>query len=287
MQPIAQTIFKCLKKYKVTFFDLLRYSSKINYHDIKFIRESSIDTQMLRKYVIIACYLTTWRLLHFTDISMSWKNICLAMCTDLNDFRRHLLSSDLKQSLLEYFKRCSTVGFQIEDVAALQITQSMSTPYEPFFVVFKQKNVVTVSIRGTITFGDLLTDNDGFPVEQEYKQLRVFIHRGFLKMGEKVIQHLKSKNLIENNEIIFTGHSMGGSIATICSYLMARENKFCRSYSFSPVPALSENLCDLLSDRVTSVIFERDSVPQNYLSKQQFFRGRNGDNRLEGPFLRN
>ncbi|CAL5984959.1 Lipase_class 3 family protein [Hexamita inflata] len=253
MQPIAQTIYQNLKKQKVSFLDLIRYSSKINYHDIQFIRESSIDTLMLRKYVIIACYLTTWRLLHFTDISMSWKNICLAMCTDLNDFRKHLLSADQKQSLLEYFKRCGEVGYSYEDVQTLQITQSMSTPYEPFFVVFKQNNVVTVSIRGTITFGDCLTDNDGYPVEQDYQSLRVCIHRGFLKMGEKVIQHLKSKNLIENNEIVFTGHSMGGSISTVCSYLMARENIFCKSYSFSPVPALSQNLCDLLSDRITSL----------------------------------
>ncbi|CAL6057808.1 Lipase_class 3 family protein [Hexamita inflata] len=261
-QQIILTTWRTLQKQQVSFLDLLRYHSHINRHEIQFIRKSTVDTQMLGKFVVVACYLTTRRFMPLLDGTLNARNVFKAMCWDFNDFRKHKLSGDLKASLLNYFQRCAEVGFSHNDVVTLQITQSLATPYEPFFVVFKQGNVVTVSVRGTITFGDCLTDNDGYPVEQEFRGQKVFVHRGFLKMGEKVIQHLKEKNLLDGHEVVFTGHSMGGSISTVCSYLMAREGKTCKAISFSPAPALSENLCDMLQDRVTSVVFERDGIPQ-------------------------
>ena len=76
-------------------------------------------------------------------------------------------------------------------------------------------------LRGTYSNGDILTDLDAEAAQIAYGpgySKTGFAHRGFLAQAAKVISKLFAHNLFEQAcEVVFTGHSMGSALASICA----------------------------------------------------------------------
>ena len=171
-----------------------------------------------------------------------------------------------------------------EDIKYLQFKESLnSTPFA--VVVDHEWKSVVVSIRGTVSLEDLLTDVTLSPKELSahgeqygFDGNQRFCHRGVLSRVERIYADIKANvNLnellqnawIENPEqkskdlyaLRITGHSLGAACAAILTLFLRNEFPFVRCSAFSP-PGCS--VCAMLShemrDYVTSYILDSDVI---------------------------
>lgn len=78
--------------------------------------------------------------------------------------------------------------------------------------VVQDRGVTIISIRGTNNGRNVLTDLDARPFYD--KKLGIDIHRGFRDAAEKIKWDIIENYALEEN-LIFTGHSLGGAISQI------------------------------------------------------------------------
>lgn len=87
------------------------------------------------------------------------------------------------------------------------------------------KNILLLIFRGTSTNKDILIDLDvyrDYLYLDNYEGTKPLIHSGFLEQFEtvknKIIEEIEEYKKLNNNfHIIFTGHSLGGALATLSS----------------------------------------------------------------------
>jgi hypothetical protein len=112
----------------------------------------------------------------------------------------------------------------------------------PFSLIYNE-NKVFLSFRGSINFNDLL-------VNLRYNRINydknIKIHNGYLdtynKIKPLIIKDL-SKIIKNNKQIIFTGHSLGGAIATIAFIdLFKEKNIIKKCYTFGTPPYIMNNI---------------------------------------------
>lgn len=121
------------------------------------------------------------------------------------------------------------------------------------FVFFIDNDTLVVSLRGTLSHSDILTDfNCG------YEQfLGGFAHSGILKLSRKFLNKelgyireiLNQKSL---KKILLTGHSLGAAVASILSILI-RDFEDLKTYkiitrTFSAPPTVSKDILDSFSE---------------------------------------
>lgn len=112
----------------------------------------------------------------------------------------------------------------------------------PFCIIYNQ-NKIFLSFRGSINFNDLL-------VNLRYNRINydknIKIHNGYLdtyyKIKPLIIKDL-SKIIKNNKQIIYTGHSLGGAIATIAFIdLFKEKNIIKKCYTFGTPPYFMNNM---------------------------------------------
>ena len=69
-----------------------------------------------------------------------------------------------------------------------------------------------VSFRGSDSISDILGDAKIYPVINEYSGR---FHSGFFKRAENVPIDYFIKKLIDGNELVFTGHSLGAAVGAM------------------------------------------------------------------------
>jgi len=89
-----------------------------------------------------------------------------------------------------------------------------------FFILVEEDDKLYISIRGSNDKQDWLTN---FNVKKELYD-DVYFHAGFLKEAMMIHNVLINQNLQDKN-IIFTGHSLGGALAAITAYLQQKKYK--------------------------------------------------------------
>lgn len=90
-------------------------------------------------------------------------------------------------------------------------------------------------IRGTVNSYDIYTDLDAKPVFHD----GFWFHQAFYASAEYVYEKLKENKLVDKEtDYLVTGHSLGGSIAVLLSYMIIRDYQArvkCYAYGMSCV----------------------------------------------------
>uniref|UniRef100_A0A8C9YJJ4 Diacylglycerol lipase-alpha n=1 Tax=Sander lucioperca TaxID=283035 RepID=A0A8C9YJJ4_SANLU len=184
--------------------------------------------------------------------------------------RRHFLDRDLKQVQIVY-------------------TSCHDAVYEtPFFVAVDHvKKKVVISIRGTLSPKDALTDLTGdserLPLEEQHGTW--LGHKGMVYSAEYIKKKLEQEMILSqafgrdlnkgtmHYGLVIVGHSLGAGTAAILSFLLRPQYPTLHCYSYSPPGGLfSEDAMEYSKEFVTSVVLGKDLVPRLGLSQLEGFR---------------
>jgi len=162
----------------------------------------------------------------------------------------------------------------------------LATPYA--IIVDELENVVVVSIRGTASIEDLVTDLQLSPVSMErVKQVcnfdvpvEYFSHRGMLTKCKWIYNDLHRRNilsrLLPSNadpdcgrgacrgfKLVFTGHSLGAGCAAILSTMFRPKYPDLQCFSYCPPGCTASiGLSKDCEDYVTSIVVGNDIIPR-------------------------
>ncbi|XP_063293823.1 diacylglycerol lipase-alpha isoform X1 [Pelobates fuscus] len=158
----------------------------------------------------------------------------------------------------------------------------------PFFVaVDHDKKKVVISIRGTLSPKDALTDLTGdaerLPVEGHHGTW--LGHKGMVLSAEYIKKKLEQEMVLsqafgrdlgrgtKHYDLIVVGHSLGAGTAAILSFLLRPQYPSLKCYAYSPPGGLlSEDAMEYSKEFVTSVVLGKDLVPRIGLSQLEGFR---------------
>ena len=131
--------------------------------------------------------------------------------------------------------------------------------YEPRFAVFKRYNELFVAIRGSTDISDFNTILDFNAVPFSTGKA----HAGCISAARWMIKHLQPIIDSWTGPIIFTGHSMGGSIAAVCAAILRIESDDARAsaFCFGSLPCFSPDVSHAIRSYVTGFVVNRDIVP--------------------------
>ena len=121
--------------------------------------------------------------------------------------------------------------------------------------VVQDRGVTIISIRGTDNAKNVLTDLDARPFQD--RKLGVQVHRGFRDASEKLKNDIIENVPLEEN-IILTGHSLGGAIAQILGLWFEDDAYEVQIYTFGSPSVMIEQMWE---DGHFRVYLENDPVP--------------------------
>ena len=121
--------------------------------------------------------------------------------------------------------------------------------------VVQDRGVTIISIRGTDNAKNVLTDLDARPFKD--RKLGVQVHRGFRDASEKLKNDIIENVPLEEN-IILTGHSLGGAIAQILGLWFEDDAYEVQIYTFGSPSVMIEQMWE---DGHFRVYLENDPVP--------------------------
>uniref|UniRef100_A0A672PBW9 Diacylglycerol lipase-alpha n=1 Tax=Sinocyclocheilus grahami TaxID=75366 RepID=A0A672PBW9_SINGR len=219
-------------------------------------------------------------------------SICVCVCVCV------CICSRLSQSITVEEDNCCGCNvlairrqFLDRDLKEVQIvyTSCHDAVYEtPFFVaVDHAKKKVVISIRGTLSPKDALTDLTGdserLPVEEQHGTW--LGHKGMVYSAEYIKKKLEQEMILSqafgrdlgkgtmHYELVIVGHSLGAGTAAILSFLLRPQYPSLHCYSYSPPGGLlSEDAMEYSKEFVTSVVLGKDLVPRIGLSQLEGFR---------------
>ncbi|CAL6016621.1 Lipase_class 3 family protein [Hexamita inflata] len=97
------------------------------------------------------------------------------------------------------------------------------------------------------------TNLDFYPIDDK----DFYFHSGFYNQAQNLVAHLKSY-IGPNQNVVFTGHSMGAAVSSICTYLYGNNS---RAFCFSTPACCSSNFSVKYQNQITSVINDGDLIP--------------------------
>ncbi|XP_053059051.1 diacylglycerol lipase-alpha isoform X2 [Acinonyx jubatus] len=175
--------------------------------------------------------------------------------------------------------------FLDENMTAVDIvyTSCHDAVYEtPFYVaVDHDKKKVVISIRGTLSPKDALTDLTGdaerLPVEGHHGTW--LGHKGMVLSAEYIKKKLEQEMVLsqafgrdlgrgtKHYGLIVVGHSLGAGTAAILSFLLRPQYPTLKCFAYSPPGGLlSEDAMEYSKEFVTAVVLGKDLVPRRVAS---------------------
>ena len=159
------------------------------------------------------------------NFAFPWK----FLANDLYQFSGKYLSYTEKRMYDNYFNIIKQMGYTAENLVYVNVEQSMTEPYQAYFVVFRHPHRITVMVRGSYTNADNIVNFDAMPAELKIGEISGYVHKGYLQMAQKVLRILNEKQLLDSYyqgdaDLIFCGHSMGAAVIMICVALLSCQN---------------------------------------------------------------
>lgn len=142
------------------------------------------------------------------------------------------------------------------------------SPIQAEAVIFKSSpHSMYISFRGTCSAQDLIHALDVRPKQLAHN---IQVHQGFYRkyksLEKEIAKEIEAHDDV--HEIVFTGHSMGGSVAMIAAYHFAREQKRelqIRCHTFGAPKTGSPSFMQQLHneiDEVVCVSLRKDIIPR-------------------------
>uniref|UniRef100_A0A1A9W794 Diacylglycerol lipase-alpha n=1 Tax=Glossina brevipalpis TaxID=37001 RepID=A0A1A9W794_9MUSC len=175
---------------------------------------------------------------------------------------------------------------QVGDVEILYVTYHVDVGETPFFVAidYSQKKIV-VSIRGTLSMKDILTDlnaeSEVLPLDPPREDW--LGHKGMVQAAIYIRNKLREENLVEKAlnrnpdrnthtfSLVLVGHSLGAGTASILAVLMKPDYPSLQCFSYSPPGGLLSSTLRMDSF-ITSVVLGKDVVPRIGLYQMEALR---------------
>jgi len=179
-----------------------------------------------------------------------------------------------------------------EDIVYLSLRNDfLETPF--MIVADKKLDKLVISIRGTLSISDLLTDMVARPVSLKAKVLEhvekenlfltnverrnleelsddIEVHAGMLEASLYIFKKIREKHLLDNAKMYFpdfsvvvTGHSLGAGTSVILAFLLKLKYSDVKCYAFGPPGALlNQSAYNVSKQFVTSIVVGDDIVPR-------------------------
>ncbi|XP_055616248.1 diacylglycerol lipase-alpha isoform X3 [Toxorhynchites rutilus septentrionalis] len=177
---------------------------------------------------------------------------------------------------------------QVGEVEVVYATYHVDIGETPFFVAVDYNySKVVVSIRGTLSMKDVLTDlnaeGECLPLNPPREDW--LGHKGMVQAAIYIKKKLEEENLIQRAlahnpargtqdfGLVLVGHSLGAGTAAILAILMKQEYEDLHCYSYSPPGGLlSMPAVEYSKSFITSVVVGKDVVPRIGLHQMEALR---------------
>ena len=142
-----------------------------------------------------------------------------------------------------------------------EISRESLRPYQKKkrFCVKKYKDIAIVSVRGSVSANDIFVNMDMVPQRHD----GVSYHRGWLRQSFDLTSNIIDL-VSDQKDILFTGHSSGGALATILAYFINKEIEgSCMSVTFASPPLVFTNIdmSNIESEiYVKNYVFDKDPI---------------------------
>jgi hypothetical protein len=162
-----------------------------------------------------------------------------------------------------------------------------NSDYQPRFVAATHGTELFIAIRGSVEITDFnaVIDFNPTPFLESHHA-----HSGALKCADWVLEQCESILSNWTGKIVFTGHSIGGTIASLCAARLRLDRGNSKVYAicFATLPAVSEGLGKMMGKFVTTFVVNQDIIPSlnpgNFRAIFQVFltaKGKDGGTSLD------
>ncbi|KAK4878368.1 hypothetical protein RN001_010874 [Aquatica leii] len=177
---------------------------------------------------------------------------------------------------------------ELGNIEIIYATYHVDIGKTPFFIALDyDREKIVISIRGTLSMNDILTDLNAEAERIPVEPLRddFLGHKGMVSAAVYVLEKIKAEKLLErahnyrtfigtkDYDLVIVGHSLGAGIASILGILLRKEypNLMCFCYS-PPGGLLSMAAMEYTKTFTTGVVLGKDVVPRLGLNQMEALR---------------
>nr|CAH7712239.1 unnamed protein product [Callosobruchus chinensis] len=209
---------------------------------------------------------------------------CCIPCTKANNAEPELVEDNCCHCNFAALQRLTALG----DIEIIYATYHVDVGQTPFFVALDyDRSKIVISIRGTLSMKDILTDlnAEGETLPLDPPRDDWLGHKGMVQAAQYILEKLDEEKLIERAkehrpergtrtfDIVCVGHSLGAGAASILGVLLRQRHQNLECYCYSPPGGLlSAPAVEYTKEFTVSVVVGKDVVPRIGLYQMETLR---------------